>query len=116
METFEGNAYCVKCKEIRDFDGIVKTSDSGRRMAIGKCPVCGTKVNRILGKVNVDSSPEPEYSPGMILEIDFEDATWRCGDCGNFYQHGVFTCPNNLLHGWLMAARKKKAAIEKELK
>jgi hypothetical protein len=28
----------------------VKISDSGRRMAQGICPVCGTKVNRILGK------------------------------------------------------------------
>ncbi|HEU5425892.1 MAG TPA: DUF5679 domain-containing protein [Actinocrinis sp.] len=25
-------------------------SDSGRRMAQGTCPTCGTKVNRILGK------------------------------------------------------------------
>ena len=49
---YHGNAYCVKCKELRDFEGTIKTSDSGRRMAMGKCPVCGTKVNRILGKVN----------------------------------------------------------------
>ena len=33
-----------------DFEGTVKVSDSGRRMAQGICPVCGTKVNRILGK------------------------------------------------------------------
>jgi hypothetical protein len=44
------NGYCVKCKEKRDFDGEVKVSDSGRRMAQGTCPVCGTKMNRILGK------------------------------------------------------------------
>ncbi len=42
--------YCVKCKEKRDFDGEVKVSESGRRMAQGTCPVCGTKMNRILGK------------------------------------------------------------------
>jgi len=47
-ETYNG--YCVKCKEKRDFDGEVHTSDSGRRMAKGTCPVCGTKMNRILGK------------------------------------------------------------------
>lgn len=47
---FKGNAYCVKCKEAREFIGNIKTSDSGRKMATGKCPVCGTKVNRILGK------------------------------------------------------------------
>ncbi len=47
-ETYNG--YCVKCKEKRDFQGAVVTRDSGRRMAKGECPVCGTKMNRILGK------------------------------------------------------------------
>jgi hypothetical protein len=47
-DTYEG--YCVKCKEKRQFEGEVKVSDSGRRMAQGTCPVCGTKMNRILGK------------------------------------------------------------------
>ena len=47
-DTYEG--YCVKCKEKRKFEGEVRTSESGRRMAQGPCPVCGTKVNRILGK------------------------------------------------------------------
>jgi hypothetical protein len=50
VETYRGDAYCVNCKERREFEGIVKTSDSGRKMAMGNCPVCGTKVNRILGK------------------------------------------------------------------
>jgi hypothetical protein len=44
------NGYCVKCREKRDFEGTVVVSDSGRRMAKGTCPVCGTKMNRILGK------------------------------------------------------------------
>jgi hypothetical protein len=44
------NGYCVKCKDKRDFEGDVKVSESGRRMAQGTCPVCGTKMNRILGK------------------------------------------------------------------
>lgn len=48
-ETYTGQAYCVKCKEKRDFTGEVTVSASGRRMAKGTCPVCGTKVNRILG-------------------------------------------------------------------
>ncbi len=47
-ETYNG--YCVKCREKRDFEGEVSVSDSGRRMAKGKCPVCGTTMNRILGK------------------------------------------------------------------
>ena len=43
------NGYCVKCKDKRDFDGEVKETN-GRRMAQGICPVCGTKMTRILGK------------------------------------------------------------------
>ena len=38
VETYKGDAYCVKCKAKRDFEGTVKISE------------CGTKVNRILGK------------------------------------------------------------------
>jgi hypothetical protein len=50
VETYKGDAYCVKCKEKRDFEGHVVVSESGRRMAKGKCSVCGTTLNRILGK------------------------------------------------------------------
>lgn len=49
-ETYNG--YCVKCREKRDFEGSVVVSDSGRRMAKGTCPECGTKMNRILGKAS----------------------------------------------------------------
>jgi hypothetical protein len=49
-EAFKGIAFCVKCKANVDFDGLVYIADSGRRMAKGKCPVCGVGVNRILGK------------------------------------------------------------------
>ena len=31
-------------------DGKVETSDKGRKMAKGKCPVCGTNVTRFLPK------------------------------------------------------------------
>jgi hypothetical protein len=44
------NGYCVKCKEKRDFEGDIAETKTGMRMAKGKCPVCGTTVNRILGK------------------------------------------------------------------
>lgn len=44
------NGYCVKCKEKRDYTGKVEISKTGMRMAKGPCPVCGTTVNRILGK------------------------------------------------------------------
>jgi hypothetical protein len=40
---------------IEQVDYQIKVSDSGRRMAQGKCPRCTTKVNRILGK----DSPMP---------------------------------------------------------
>ena len=47
------NGYCVKCKEKRDFEGSVEVSKTGMNMAKGKCPVCGTTMNRILGKAKV---------------------------------------------------------------
>jgi hypothetical protein len=48
MATYE--AYCVKCREKREFEGEETTLKNGRKAAQGKCPVCGTKVMRILGK------------------------------------------------------------------
>lgn len=48
-ETFEGEAYCVKCKEKRAVkDGRVEVNDKGRRMAKGTCGTCGTKVTVFL--------------------------------------------------------------------
>ncbi len=49
-DTYTGDAYCVKCKTKKAFTGEIKISESGRRMAQGTCPDCGTKLNRILGK------------------------------------------------------------------
>jgi hypothetical protein len=43
-------AYCVKCRAKREFDGTVVELKNGRKAAQGTCPVCGTKVMRILGK------------------------------------------------------------------
>ena len=48
MANYEG--YCVKCREKREFDGQEVELANGRRAAQGTCPVCGTKMNRILGK------------------------------------------------------------------
>jgi hypothetical protein len=50
-EDYKGKAHCVKCKENVKFTGKIKTSDSGRRIAMGTCPNCKTKVNRILPSV-----------------------------------------------------------------
>jgi hypothetical protein len=49
-ETYTGEAYCVKCKAKRDFTGEVVVNAKGTKMAKGTCPVCGTTLNRILGK------------------------------------------------------------------
>ena len=49
-ETWSGEFYCVKCKAKREADGEVHVNDKGTRMAKAKCPVCGTNLNRILGK------------------------------------------------------------------
>jgi hypothetical protein len=48
METFNG--YCVKCKEKRDFEGVVSQTTKGTDIAKGPCPECGTTVCRMLGK------------------------------------------------------------------
>ena len=44
---FEG--YCVKCREKRVVkDGKEETTEKGRKVAKGVCPVCGTKITRFL--------------------------------------------------------------------
>ncbi|MGD2144468.1 MAG: DUF5679 domain-containing protein [Anaerolineae bacterium] len=44
---FEG--YCVKCRKKRAIkEGTVQETKTGRRMAKGTCPECGTTVNRFL--------------------------------------------------------------------
>jgi hypothetical protein len=47
VATQEG--YCVKCREKRQFEGQEVELANGRRAAQGTCPVCGTKINRMLG-------------------------------------------------------------------
>jgi len=49
-ETYSGEFYCVKCKAKREAEGEVRVNDKGTRMAKATCPVCGTNLNRILGK------------------------------------------------------------------
>jgi len=46
-ETME--AYCVKCREKREIKDMKEvTLGNGRRAAQGACPVCGTKLTRML--------------------------------------------------------------------
>jgi hypothetical protein len=44
------NGYCVKCREKRDFEGEVTELKNGSKAAVGQCPVCGTKMTRMLPK------------------------------------------------------------------
>lgn len=55
--TYSG--YCVKCKTGREFHGHIETTANGRRMAKGTCPVCGTKMNRILS--NIPAEEQESY-------------------------------------------------------
>jgi len=48
VASYEG--YCVKCREKRQFEGQEVELANGRRAAQGTCPICSTKMNRILGK------------------------------------------------------------------
>lgn len=48
-------AYCVKCRDKREMNDPKEVSFSGkggqeRRAMQGVCPVCGTKMFKILGK------------------------------------------------------------------
>lgn len=47
-DKYEG--YCVKCRTKREFDGDKKELPNKRMAAQGPCPVCGTKITRMLGK------------------------------------------------------------------
>ena len=49
-EIYEGEFYCVKCKAKVTASGPVVVTGKGTRMAKGKCPDCGTNLNRILGR------------------------------------------------------------------
>ena len=48
-------AYCVKCREKREMNDAKEVSFAGkggqeRKAMQGVCPVCGTKMFKILGK------------------------------------------------------------------
>lgn len=54
MAQYEG--YCMKCREKRTFEGTIVTLKNGRPAAQGACPVCGTKLTRILSKAEAGLS------------------------------------------------------------
>lgn len=42
--------YCVKCKKKVKVEGKRVTLKNGRKALTGKCPTCGTKVFKMVGK------------------------------------------------------------------
>ena len=42
-------AYCMKCRQKREFTGSLVTLKNGRPALQGTCPVCGTKLTKIMG-------------------------------------------------------------------
>ncbi|WP_449135050.1 DUF5679 domain-containing protein [Senegalimassilia anaerobia] len=52
-------AYCVKCREKKQMKGTErKTMKNGRPMMQGVCPVCGTKLTRILSAADAAKGAE----------------------------------------------------------
>ena len=63
--------YCMKCREKRQFEGQVVTLKNGRPAAQGTCPVCGTKLTKILG---MDAAKARGWSPAYARPVN-SDAT-----------------------------------------
>lgn len=46
-------AYCVKCRKMVGIQGgkevVVDTKRGKKKFMMGACPICGTKVSRVLG-------------------------------------------------------------------
>jgi hypothetical protein len=40
--------YCVSCKDVRTFNGFLVIAASGRGMVQGACPVCNTRMSKVL--------------------------------------------------------------------
>jgi uncharacterized OB-fold protein len=43
----------------------------------------------------------------LKVEVEIEQITWVCGDCGNVYGYDVKDCPNNMLDVVLLDAHLK---------
>jgi hypothetical protein len=49
VSTWRGELYCPRCKDDRQVTGTIKLNYAGRgRMAIGECPICGTRMAKSL--------------------------------------------------------------------
>jgi hypothetical protein len=67
QHTYE--AYCVKCKEKRAFVGHVVEMSNGSKAAQGTCPVCSTKVSRMVKRdTPVDDWSDEDEKPVIAEE------------------------------------------------
>lgn len=86
-ESHKYDGFCVKCREHREFYGEVVEMANGRRAAKGKCPVCGTGMNRILKNVEqadewhddepaaeAEETVNPDDDPDAGLDEDEEES------------------------------------------
>lgn len=66
---FEGR--CMKCKTNREFIGRVKELSNGSRQAQGTCPVCGTKMVRMVSRTTTldEWDDEPPSADDVEAEI-----------------------------------------------
>jgi len=72
-DVFTGDGYCIKCKEKREFSAVVSVVQS-RLIARGYCPVCGTKLNRILGAYMRPPKGDPLTDIGVAYEQMIKNA------------------------------------------
>ena len=59
-------AYCMKCREKREFEGSLVTLKNGRPALQGTCPVCGTKLTKIMG---MDAAKAMGWSGPVTLRL-----------------------------------------------
>lgn len=60
-------AYCFRCKKLREMINPIKIEIKGKRNLItkaltAKCPVCGTKLFRILGRKRIEQEAKEEVN------------------------------------------------------
>ena len=80
-ETYEGNAFCRKCRVRQDFkDAYVTVSDTGHRMAHGSCVTCGGKMSRILGRESKEQSYTDWRGPLDPIPVEEQYQTVTLGD------------------------------------
>ena len=73
-------AYCVKCKAKREMKDPIEAVFKGkggkdRRMLKGICPICGTKMCRILSSSSLSETKTPQQPPEIKQDVNIEKET-----------------------------------------